>query len=388
MSEKKPFLIVAPNVLLTGGMDRANLAVAEYAAQLGVEVHIVAYKVHAKLLELPNVTHHPVKRILNSDTLSEPMIDHTGRRIARSIMQRGGRVMVNGGNCRWNDVNWVNHVHSADGAFPPPMLFQKVKRHIDYSMAVFNEKRFVQLAHTIITSCETTKADIIKHFKIPPEKVFTIYLGMNVDLFKPISQEKRAEIRQKSGWGQNQPLAIFVGALGNRRKGFDTLYAAWKSLTQSGNWDAKLLVVGRGADVAYWKQRIAEEGLNESIEMLGFIENLAEVVAATDISIMPSRYEGYSLAAQEAIVTGVPAIVTSKVGFAERYPESLKHLVLKDPDDVAGLCGIIRNWRDKMQESREAVKPFTESIRGYSWRDMAADMWELIQKRPAPTTLP
>lgn len=387
MSDQKPFLIVAANVIATGGMDRANLAVAEYVAKLGVELHIVAYSVQQRLLEYPNVTHHKVNKILNSEFLSEPLIDHTGRKVAKSIAARGGRVMVNGGNCKWPDINWVNHVHSADGAFPPSRPLQKIKRHIDYSVACWNEKRFVPLARTVITSCERTRQDIISHLKVPAEKVIPIYLGMNNDLFRPVTNEERSATRKQFGWPDDQPLAIFVGALGNRRKGFDTLFKAWESLCRESNWDARLLVVGRGAEVPFWQEQINQKGLQEKIQLLGFIDDLPKVVASCDVFVSPSRYEGYSLAAQEAIVSKVPAIVTTKTGFGERYPENLQGLIMQDPDDTESLVNILRDWRSNMQDYRNKVVPFAESLRGYNWNDMAAAMWETILKSSPPESV-
>lgn len=383
---KKPFLIVAPNVVPTGGMDRANMAVAEHVAKLGIELHIVAYSVHPSLLEYPHVTHHKVGKILTSETLSEPLIDHTGRKHAREVSRRGGRVMVNGGNCRWNDVNWVHHVHHADSAFAPPMLLQAAKRHIDYSLACFNEKRFVPLATTVITTCQRTKRDIVELLKVPEEKVKPVYLGMNNDLFKPVSDETRNKVRQENGWDANQRLAIFVGALGNRRKGFDTLFETWKHLNNTSDWDVKLLVVGRGAEVGFWQEKISQTGLEGKIELMGFVEDLASLVASCDIFVMPSRYEGYSLAAKEAVVSMVPAITTEKAGFAERYPENLRQLIMHDPDSVEELCQILRHWRENMHSYKQRIIPFAESLRNYNWDDMAEKMWEVICESPNPNT--
>lgn len=384
MAETTPFLIIAANVIPTGGMDRANLAIAEYVAKLGIELHIVAYDVHPKLLEYANVTHHKVKKILNSELLSEPLIDHTGRRIAKAISKRGGRVMVNGGNCRWNDINWVNHVHHADGAFPPPSWVQKIKRRIDYSLACFNEKRFVPFANLVITSCERTKKDIVDYLIVPREKIIPVYLGMNNDLFHPISENEKRKTRAKFGWSEDQKLAIFVGALGNRRKGFDTLFTAWKRLCGNNEWDVKLVVVGRGSEVPFWNEKIEKEGLKGKIELLGFVDNLAQLVASSDIFVMPSRYEGYSLAAQEAVVSKVPAITTEMAGFAERYPVDLNDLVMKDPEDVNELCSILIAWRSNPDFYQKRLDPFAESLRNYNWNDMAAKMWEIISQSPAP----
>jgi hypothetical protein len=84
------------------------------------------------------------------------------------------------------------------------------------------------------------------------------------------------------------------------------------------------------------------------------------------------------------VISKVPAIVTSKTGFGGRYPDSLKDLILEDPDDVDGLCRIVSKWREDMDYYKRKIEPFAETLAAYDWDDMAAAMWETIQSRPAP----
>src|SRR4051794_40722068 len=100
-----PFLIVSGDFVTTGGMDRANLALADYLVRRGHEVHLVTHRAEAGLLRRPNAIVHRVPKPAGSYFLSGPLLDWVGRRWGARVARRRGRVVVNGGNCAFDDVN-------------------------------------------------------------------------------------------------------------------------------------------------------------------------------------------------------------------------------------------------------------------------------------------
>jgi len=94
-------------------MDRAHLALAEYLSRRGDEVHLVAHSASEEFLALPGTRFHMAPKPAGSVALGSPVLDAVGRYWARRLSARGTRVVVNGGNCRWGDVNWVHYVHAA-----------------------------------------------------------------------------------------------------------------------------------------------------------------------------------------------------------------------------------------------------------------------------------
>src|SRR4029078_13689650 len=128
--------------------------------------------------------------------------------------------------------------------------------------------------------------------------------------------------REKFGHHSKRPLIVFVGALGlDNNKGFDTLWSAWKILSNSSDWDATLVVAGAGKGLGRWKARTMDGGLSDGVKLLGFIEQVGEWLAAADLLVSPVRYEAYGLNVQEAICRGVPAMVSATAGVAERYTD-------------------------------------------------------------------
>src|SRR5688572_23077842 len=105
--------IIAGDFVRTGGMDRANYALADYLGRLGCSVELVAHRVARELESLPTVRFSRVPKPFGSYSLGEPLLDLQGRRAVRNVKKRGGIAVVNGGNCLAGPVNWVHYVHAA-----------------------------------------------------------------------------------------------------------------------------------------------------------------------------------------------------------------------------------------------------------------------------------
>ena len=62
------------------------------------------------------------------------------------------------------------------------------------------------------------------------------------------------------------PVLGFIGALGDRRKGLDTLYDAWQRFPAG----SLLVVAGAGRELGFWQEKARSDGLTERIRFLGF----------------------------------------------------------------------------------------------------------------------
>jgi len=90
------------------GMDKANAALAAYLLERKTPLHLVAHQVDAEFSQHPGVRVHLVPRPAGSFFLGEWLLDRSGLAVARQVVSQwpGARVVVNGGNCIWPDINW------------------------------------------------------------------------------------------------------------------------------------------------------------------------------------------------------------------------------------------------------------------------------------------
>ena len=193
-----------------------------------------------------------------------------------------------------------------------------------------------------------------------------------------MSSAERASARQELGWIADRPVVLFVGALGDRRKGFDRLFEAWQQVCRDPSWDADLAIAGSGGELARWRRLAAELGLERRMKFLGFRDDVARVMAAADVLVHPARYEAYGLSVHEALCRGLPAIVSATAGVAELYPPELSDLLIRDVEDATEIADRLHRWRWDMDAGAERVRPFADRLRSRSWDDMSSDVLRAI----------
>ncbi|HWZ88060.1 MAG TPA: glycosyltransferase family 4 protein, partial [Polyangiaceae bacterium] len=360
-------VLVSGDFVRTGGMDVANFAVAQQLAEGGVPVQLVAFRVADELTKHSNVQWYRVPKPLRSYFLGSPLLDHVGRRVARKSMACGGRAIVNGGNCQVGDVNWVHYVHAAYQATNRVSLARRAQAALSHRLNVEQERSALLKARTIIANSQRTRRDLTEKVGIDDSRIRTIYYGIDSDRFSPPDEQRRRRLREQFGW-PDRPQVAFVGALGDRRKGFDTLFAAWSSLCRDPRWECDLVVIGRGAELEIWRERARADGIQARIRFLGFRDDVPDVLAACDALVAPTRYEAYGLGVQEALCTGIPALVSASAGVAERYPSALSELLLDDPSNAAALAASLRNWRHHHERLLDATRHLAAQLRQRTWQ--------------------
>jgi glycosyltransferase involved in cell wall biosynthesis len=375
----KPIVLISGDFAPTGGMDRANHALAGYLAQRGRPVHLVAYRVAEDLLACPNVVFHRALKPAGSYLLGDWFLRRAGRSWARRVSRQGGRALVNGGNCSFGDVNWVHYVHAAHKPVAHGHALRRLKRAWTHRTARTEERRALRRARLVIANSERTRTDLLEHLDLAEGRVRTIYYGVDQKQFRPLNALERAEVRARLSWPSDRPVALFVGALGDRRKGFDTLFAAWTRLCGRPDWDADLKVIGRGAELPAWQARTEASGLTGRVEYLGFRRDVPDLLSACDVLVAPTRYEAYGLGVHEALCCGAPAFVSRFAGVAERYPPHLHEFLLEDPDDVQDLADRLVAWRGRLETHRAATVALAEELRQYTWDHMAEQIVQQME---------
>ncbi len=103
------------------------------------------------------------------------------------------------------------------------------------------------------------------------------------------------------------PVVVSVGRL-DRVKGFDILADAWRGI------DGRLLIVGEGPERPALESQIRDRGLGDRVQLLGFRQDVPDLLAQADLTVIASRREGFGYTLAEALLlrrlvvsTDVPA---------------------------------------------------------------------------------
>jgi len=386
-----PWVIVAGGFHRSGGMDKANLALAQYLVEQNTPVHLVCHSFDSDLEPHPLVTVHRVSRPAGSFFLGRPLLDMCGRKVARAVTQRWPRaqVVVNGDNCLWPGINWVHYVHHA---WKPPLqegpFWFRTKQNLGASWVYKRERTLARMASVFITNSNRTSRDLIEHLGARPERVHTVYLGAESE-WGPVTREEKVNNRHFFRIHESRPLAVFIGSLGfDNRKGFDVLLKAWAKLCADPHWDVDLAVAGSGNALAMWREEIARCGLADRVRMLGFTGRVRDLLAAADLLVSPVRYEPYGLNVQEAICRGVPAIVSAGAGVAEKYGPEFTPMLLQDPENITDLVEKLSRWRCNMERWQASFRHFGDALRAYGWRDMACQMVSIANQQTSVAAKP
>jgi glycosyltransferase involved in cell wall biosynthesis len=348
-------------------MDRANLALAEALLAQGRHVHLVGHDFDVALARNPQVTISRVPRPVGV-LMAEGALRSKGMTIAARVTKNcpAARVVVNGGNCPWPDINWVHSVHAAWPRYDAqaPIWF-RAKSRVNKQKARRDELMALRRARLIIANSERTRRDLVA-LGIPEEKIRVIYLACEPEWLPP-SAEERATARHGLGVADDVKVVSFVGGLGyDRNKGFDTLLSAWREASLD---NAVLVAAGAGRGFLQWRRQIEKFGLQGRVRLLGFTDHVGELLAASDLFVSPVRYEAFGLNVLEALCRGVPSVVSKTAGVAELYPAKLSNCLLENPEDVRSLSEMLRHGIGESAHVEFAALGVT--LRGYTMRDMA-----------------
>ena len=382
MNSQTPFAIITGDFVTTGGMDRANHALASYLLRQGHPVDLVAFRADENLLAYPNAAFHRVAKPWNSYALGLSLLKVQGRDIAKRVSATGGRVIANGGNCRWDDINWVHYVHAAWKPSYSGSLPRRIKSAYFHQKERRSERLCLRDCRVVIANSERTRTDLIDLLGLNPDRVRTVYYGSDPSTFYPATPDEKAEIRRELGWDDDRPTIAFVGALGDARKGFDTLFDAMKLLANDSGWDARLAVVGTGATLDHWKQQAEALGMTRSVTFLGFRKDVPRLLKACDALVSPTRYEAYGLNVHEALCSGIPALVTATAGVSERYPAALQDWLMPNPEDAADLARRLLHWREGHASAltHSAILALSEQLRSETWDAMALKFLSVVDE--------
>ncbi len=184
-----------------------------------------------------------------------------------------------------------------------------------------------------------------------------------VELARFQGAHDRVEVRRALGIPEAAVVACFVGRL-EAQKGVDTLVEAFATLPVE-VLDLYLLVAGDGSLRSGLEERVRGFGRHDRVRFLSFRKDVERVLGASDIFVLPSRFEAMPIALIEAMATGLPSVVTDVGDNAEMVGDAGLGLVVP-PGDVRALAGGVDRLARAPEARREMGVRAREAARRYS----------------------
>jgi glycosyltransferase involved in cell wall biosynthesis len=210
----------------------------------------------------------------------------------------------------------------------------------------------------VMTGSQSSRDDILRDFKVPPENISVIPLGVDTRLFHP------RPIPRVPG------SLIAVASADSPVKGIPTLLRAFAKLVTER--EATLTVVGKPAPGGPTEKLIGELSLGNKVRFVTGIsdEKLAELVASTEVALVPSLYEGFSLPAVEHMASGTPLIASRTGALPEVVGDAATLVTPGDPEELAAA---IRRLQDSPRERERLAEIALARVQErFAWSAVAA----------------
>ncbi len=211
-----------------------------------------------------------------------------------------------------------------------------VTRRMDYRLrgGWYTRRLYNREVQAVVAISEGVRRALIAS-GVDPERIHVIPSGVEADAFAP-SRAGRDAARTRYGVAADACLLVVVGAL-EARKGHATLLAALAELR-----DPRLAVVcaGEGTLREALEREAESRGLAASVRFVGRVDDVAALLAAADVMVMPSHQEGLGVAALEAMAASLPVIASDVGGLPEAVRDGETGLVVP-PGDAGALAAAI-----------------------------------------------
>jgi glycosyltransferase involved in cell wall biosynthesis len=200
-----------------------------------------------------------------------------------------------------------------------------------------------------------------------PDRIRVMYTGVRAPAPSGAA-ERRRDVRASLGIAPEAPLIIWAGRMCEQKRP-DVLAEILREMRDSG-LAFEAVLIGNGELRPLLESLLQRYRLQDRVRLLGSVahERWLEILGASDILLMPSRYEGISVAVLEAMAAGVVPVVSRVGGQAEVIGTAHGFLVEHGPGEIAQYVNALRLLLTSPQERASrglACRSLMETT--YSW---------------------
>lgn len=232
-------------------------------------------------------------------------------------------------------------------------------------------------ATEVIVNSNYMKCELQRLFGLPFEKINVVPNGINLNNFSGV--EKDYDFRRQYAM-DNEKIILYVGRL-VYEKGIQNLISAMPKILQ-GYHDTKLVIAGKGGMFDELKAQSDSMGLGNKVYFTGYLNSkqVQKMYKCADIAVFPSTYEPFGIVALEAMLAGIPTVVSDVGGLNEIVEHGVDGMksYAGNPNSIADsvltllydhqLCdNISKNAKNKVKEQ-------------FNWNKIAQDTHFIYEK--------
>lgn len=236
------------------------------------------------------------------------------------------------------------------------------------------EKLAAPWSHHLITVSRVNQAQILREGICRAEKLALIPGGLPLEKYRPA----RSAEAVRSEWGL--PAGARVLGMAGRlepAKGHGDLLQAFARITDP---SAHLMIMGTGPLRPALEARTRQLGLEGRVHFLGWVDDLITAMAALDLFVLSSHYEGLGVVLLEALALGVP-VVSTCVGGTQDIIEHEVTGLFAPPHQPEQLAGQVQRLLDDPALARRLAQAGQEKVRrDYRAEDADHKVLELYQR--------
>jgi UDP-glucose:(heptosyl)LPS alpha-1,3-glucosyltransferase len=309
-----------------GGLQRDLLRTALACAERGHEVHVLTEAwegprpdpVHVHIFCVTGWTNHTRTRVF-------------AQSIARFVANEHFDCIVGFNKMPGLDVYWAGDLCLAERLRQKknPFLFwlPRYRTYLKLEAAVFGGASDAEL----LILAEAEKARFVRHYRTRESRMHLMPPGIDWRRFSVIPNDAPsiAAFRAELGIDAEELMVLMVGS-GFRTKGVDRAIHAIASLPERERRRAQLVIVGNGAARPF--QRLARRlGIRDRVRFTGGRDDLAGFYGSADLLLHPARTEMSGNSLLEAMLCGLPVLVTENCGNSVYVKRANAGLICPEP---------------------------------------------------------
>ncbi len=199
----------------------------------------------------------------------------------------------------------------------------------------------------------------------------------------PRDEERRVDIAAQIHFLPRQSDILIVGRLikGEGMKGHDRLIDVMPDVIRAMP-DARLIVVGTGDNLDFYRNLANEKGLADHVIFAGFVEDevLAELYRRCGVFAMPSRQEGFGLVYLEAMRAGLPCVASNCDAAQEIVVDGETGYIVNPDDRVALTSALTRLLNDDELRRKLGNKGRARFLEHFTEEHFQARFWRILQE--------